>query len=226
MTLVAKDKQGLSATVPLNPLFSQRVVGKLVPLLVNASKPQGAAPVALQMSAFTLPLDGDMQKVNGNVKLELGEVAYDLLPGLNDWLAKAHLDKAAKQNFKFAPMQIAIKDGVAHYDSLPINVAGEQIAFKGSYSLVDSKLDLSTQLPLKVLGSAVGKELEGARSSLDPNMLVPITIKGTWNKPKVALGDGFVEKALKDVGGGLLKNGLEGLLGGKKDKKPEKKKDG
>jgi hypothetical protein len=226
MTLVAKDKQGLSATVPLNPLFSQRVVGKLVPLLVNATKPQGAAPVALQMSAFTLPLDGDMQKVNGNVKLELGEVAYDLLPGLSEWVAKAHLDKAVKQNVKFVPMEIAIKDGVAHYDSLPLKVAGEDVVFKGSYSLVDSKLNLSTQLPLKVLGSAVGKELEGARSSLDPNMLVPITIKGTWNKPKVALGDGFVEKALKEAGSGLLKNGLEGLLGGKKDKKPEKKKDG
>jgi hypothetical protein len=221
MTLVAKDKQGLSATVPLNPLFSQRVVGKLVPLLVNASKPQGAAPVALQMSAFTLPLDGDMQKVNGTVNLSLGEVAYDLLPGLNDWLAKAHLDKAAKQNFKFAPMQIAIKDGVAHYDSLPINVAGEQITFKGSYSLVDSKLDLSTQLPLKVLGSAVGKELDAARGALDPNMLVPISIKGTWNKPKLSLGDGFLDKALKQAGGDALKKGLEGLLGGKKDKKKD-----
>jgi len=104
--------------------------------------------------------------------------------------------------------------------------AGEKIAFKGSYSLVDSKLDLSTQLPLKLLGSAVGKELEGARGALDPNMLVPISIKGTWNKPKVALGDGFLEKALKDAGGDVPKKGLEGLLGGKKDKKPDKKKDG
>ena len=39
--LIAREGDALAATVPLNPLFTERVVGPLVPVLFGLSKPAG-----------------------------------------------------------------------------------------------------------------------------------------------------------------------------------------
>jgi hypothetical protein len=58
----------------------------------------------------------------------------------------------------------------------------------------------------------VEKELDKVREYLDPNLLVPIEIKGTWNKPKITLGREFMDKVVKKAAEGALKKGLFDLL--------------
>ncbi|MBK7875628.1 MAG: hypothetical protein IPJ77_07740 [Planctomycetes bacterium] len=56
------------------------------------------------------------------------------------------------------------------------------------------------------------------REYVSPDLIVPVEIRGSWKKPKVGLGDGFVEKLVEDA----AKKGLGGLLEGLFDKKKKK----
>jgi hypothetical protein len=211
--------EGLEATLPLTPLFSRRIVGNLVPLLVDARKPESAAPIGLSVRDFTLPLDKDLRKLDADVTLSLGEVVYELLPGLGDVLAAAGLQDPGAKQVLLPTLKIAIRKGVASYDRMPFTIAGREFAFAGKFDLVKKELDLTTEVPLSLLGSKVSGELEKVRAHLDPETRVPIEIKGVWPKPKVRLGDDFVEKVLKKAAEDALKKGLLDLLGKKKKDK-------
>ncbi len=219
--IVAVDQQGLDASLPLSPLFSKRVIGNLVPLMVNASKPEGASPVGLRVRQFQLPLDGDLRKVNGTVELDLGQISYEFLPGLASSLDSFGVGEFARKTTNLKPLSIPIKNGIAGYTALPVSINGVEYPFTGTYDLAKGEMKFAATLPLSVLGKSLTKELDKVRDYVDPNLLVPIEIGGAWNKPSVGLGSGFVEKVLKDAAGGALKNGLDDLFGKKKDKKKD-----
>lgn len=223
MLLKSAGAGGIQAQLPLTPLFSERIVGKLVPLCVNASKPQGASPVGLSVRDFQLPLDGDLSKLNAVIELELGDIVYDLLPGLSSALAPLGLAGKTQGSAKLGKLSLPIRNGVVSYERLPISIGGNEVAFKGAFDLAKLEFDLSTDVPLEALGSKVNAELDKVRQYLDPKMLVPVQLKGTWKSPKFRLADDFTKKVLKDAAEkaaeDALKGGLQDLLGGKKKKK-------
>jgi len=220
-SLVAREGQQLAASVPLNPLFSQRVVGKLVPLMVALSKGPDAKPVGLRVDGFRFPLDGDLAKLDCDVHLDLGEVAYQMLPGFQDALAGFAGRGTDRRSTTIAPLEIAIRSGVARYDRLPLSIEGVEYVFRGSYDLTSGAFDLATEIPLAKLGGGVERELDKLRDHLDPNLSVPIEIGGTFAKPRVRLGKGFLDTVVKDAAKGALEKGLFDLLEREKRKKED-----
>jgi len=218
-TVIAVGDEGIEASLPLTPLFSQRIVGGLVPLMVNASKPQGAKPLSLKVSKFQLPLDGDLRKLNGEVALELGEVTYEILPGLTRLFDVLGQGDLVRKTTNLKSLSIPIKNGVAGYEAIPISIKGKEYPFVGTYDIAKGEMKFAAQLPLSLLGKSVTRELEKVKDFIDPNILVPIEISGRWNDPSLRLGKGFVEKLLRDALGGELIDGLQDLFGKKKDKK-------
>ncbi len=220
--LRSEDGTGIVAKLPLSPMFSERIVGKLVPLCVNASKAPGAAPVGLRVQNFQLPLDGDLSRLNALVELELGEFSYDLLPGLSSTLAPLGLSSTTKRTTTLDKLSLPIKNGVVSYERLPISIEGREFAFRGAFDLSKLEYDLSTTVPLEALGSKLSSELEKVRKYLDPKLQVPLQLKGTWKSPKLRISDDFTKKVLKDAAekaaGDALKGGLEDLFGGGKKK--------
>ena len=217
--VVAVGDEGIDASLPLTPLFSQRIVGGLVPLMVNASKPEGAKPLSLRVSKFQLPLDGDLRKLNGEVALELGEVTYEILPGLTKLFDAFGQGDLVRKSANLKSLSIPIRNGVAGYEAIPISIKGKEYPFVGTYDIAKGEMKFAAQLPLSLLGKSVTRELDKVKDFIDPNMLVPIEISGRWNDPSLRLGKGFVEKLLRDALGGELIDGLQDLFGKKKDKK-------
>jgi hypothetical protein len=210
-TIVIAKQDGGLASVNLGPLVSQRVIGSLVPMLVQVEKPSGD-PIVLAADQLSYPLDGDLSKLDALVRLDLGAISFDFLPGLGSMLGDLGGPKAAS----IAPISIPIEKGVARYDKLVIPIGGRDYAFSGSYSLVDQTMKLGTSIPLAALGKKVSSELEKVRGLLSPDLAVPIEIRGTWRKPRVGIADDFLKKVLKDAAGNQLEGFLKGL-GGKKD---------
>jgi len=210
---VSKPK-GLTAHFSLGPLSSTRIVGRLVPLLCELSKPSGAAPASVEVDALALPLDGDLAQLDGLLRFDLGEVNFALLPGLKGLFGS----QAAPKAVKLPAFSVPIQRGVVRYEKLVLPLGGRDFAFHGSYSLVDGGLQLGTQIPLELLGSKVSSELDKARGLIDGKTLVPIEIRGTLSKPRFAVGQGFLDEIAKKALGGALEKGLEDLL--KKKKKP------
>ncbi|MFN9786496.1 MAG: hypothetical protein ACK57N_07975 [Planctomycetia bacterium] len=209
--LVVDQVDGVVAQVGLGPLVSQRVVGKLVPTLVRVQKPQGATPLALRVDALTVPLDGDLRALDARLRLELGEVQYALLPGLEAWFPEL-----AARSSNLPAIEVEIVDGVARYQRLPARIGGKDLSFSGSFDLVDGKLGLAADVPLSAFGKKVVKELEAARDYLPPDTLVPIELSGSWSAPKLRIKKQFLE----DVVERAAKKALEDLFGGKDKKKP------
>jgi hypothetical protein len=209
---VQGKNEALLARAGLTPLFSERIIGSLVPALVNMEKPQGSDPVALSVDELRMPLGADLSKLDALVRLNLGEVSYRLLPGLTGMLGKGDATTV-----KMPEIKVPIQKGVASYDGLPIRIGGRDCLFKGTFNLVDKSFKLDTQLPLSVLGKNVNGKLDGLRGILDPNTMVPLELRGTWKSPKLGVGDEFLKKvaedALKKQGGNLL----DGLLKKKKN---------
>ena len=209
--LVASGQQGLEARLPLSPLVSERIVGPLVPLMVGMEKPAGGPPLAITVRDFRLPLDGNLAGLDATVHLELGEVIFQLLPGLSDTLA-GFGRQISGQKASFDPFGLVIQQGVARYDGLPITVKGHELKFTGAFDLAKREFDFDAAVPLAVLGDGVARELDKVREYLDPNLVVPLEITGSWNKPKVTIGKAFLDTTVKQAAEGALKRGLGDLL--------------
>ena len=209
---VTKPK-GASARFGLGPLTSTRFVGRIVPLVCEVTKPEGAAPASVEVDALSLPLNGDLSKLDGLLRVDLGEINYAVLPGL-----KGLFGSQAQKPVKLPAFAVPIQKGVVRYDKLVLPIGGHEYSFHGSYSLVDGAMQLGTSIPLELLGSKVNSELDKARGLIDGKTLVPIEIRGTFSKPQFSIGKGFLDDVVKKALGGALESGLEGLL--KKKKKP------
>ncbi|MEO6710965.1 MAG: hypothetical protein ABI054_04070, partial [Planctomycetota bacterium] len=222
--IVSEGEQGLDAKVRLTPLFSKRIVGALVPVLVEVRQDDPAKRTVLTGRKLALPMDADLSKLSGELILDLGTVDYQLLPGLSQALSLTGKDFSQK-NTVLQPIAIKIVDGIARYDSIPITISGREINFRGSANLATKNFELAFAVPLEMLGSKVESQLEQVRRFLDPKLQVPLEISGSWSSPRIRLGKGFLEKVLKDAAQGALEGelekGLGGLLGGGKKKKKD-----
>jgi hypothetical protein len=205
--LVIDKDGGLVAKVGLTPLVWQRVVGNLVPLLFDVQKPAGSAPAAFAVDSLRWPKDGDLSKLDAVVRVDLGEVSYRLLPGLD-----AAFGSNAPKTVKLPELRVPIQKGVASYNSLPLNIGGRDFVFKGSFDLKDQSFKLGTEVPLSMLGKDVEKELDKLRGILKPDTLVPIEIRGTWKNPRLAIGGDFLKHALEDAARQQVPGLLDGLL--------------
>jgi hypothetical protein len=212
MVLVGSGDQGLDASFGITPLFSKRVIGSLVPLLVDVQQASEQDRAALTLRSFQLPLNGDLRQLSGRVTLDLGAISYRFLPGIADAFSSS--GKAAEETH-IDPVIVQIEKGVARYDSLLLPIGGRKVAFKGSVDLVEKSYKLDAKVPLSLLGKSALKQIEQALSFVDANTEVPIRVRGSAGKPKISIDDDFVKEILKQSAG----NALEDLLGGKKKKK-------
>jgi len=208
---VGGNKEAVLAKAGLTPLFSERVVGSLVPMMADLKQPPGTPPVSVSVEELRMPLDADLSKLDAIVRVNLGKVTYKLLPGLEGVLGGGEAKVV-----DVPEIRVPIVKGVASYAGLPIRIGGKDYPFKGTFNLVDKSFKMETEVPLSALGKKVSDRLDSYREFLDPNLLVPLELRGTWSSPKLRVGDDFLkrvaEDALKRQGGSLL----DGLLKKKK----------
>ena len=219
--IVAGEDQQLTATAPLGPLFSSRVVGKLVPLLVGITKAPDAAPVLMRVERFSLPLDGDLSKLNCDVRLELGAVSYQLLPGFQGVLERGTGGDSRRRTSHIDPLNITVRGGLVTYDKTPLKIDGVEVLVGGTFDLLSGTLQMTTLVPLKNLGRGVGRELEKARDFLDPALAIPIEIGGSITRPTIKLGKSFLDTVLPGTVRGVISGGLKDLFGRNKQKEAE-----
>ncbi len=211
---VQGKNEAVLASAQLTPLFSQKVIGSLVPALVNVEKAKPTDPVVVAVENLAFPMDADLSKLDALVRVNLGEVIAHPLPGLASLMGGK--GGGGGVNLNVPEIKVPIQKGVASYDGLPLPIGGKTYPLKGTFNLVDKSFKMQASIPLGLLGSGVNSKLDGARGVLDANTLVPIELSGTWQKPKVSVGEDFLKKVgeevLKKQGGNLL----EGLLKKKK----------
>lgn len=208
--LFSSGEDRLTAEVGLSPLLSERVIGTLIPFMVEATKEPDSDPVAISLSDCSLPLGGDLSQVNGKLNLDLGAVQYRVLPQLEELLG----DTTRLKSSVIAPIEIQIVNGLATYENLEIEIGDKAYAFKGSIELESQALNFETEVPLKNLGDRVGKNVQRLvrKGLVSPDVAVPVTLRGTPKSPRVGFRDGFLESLTKGLLPGALDEAVKGLF--------------
>jgi uncharacterized membrane protein len=204
------DAESLDASVGITPLFQERIVGNLLPVLVGMESVEGAEPALVHVSNFRMPLSaGDRSVLAGlqaDVRLALGEVRCAVLPDLAGMLSsQVHQLRPTT----LPTIQLKIRDGVVVADELPIEIEKTRVVFKGNYALVDERMEFTCSVPLAGLRGDVGRVLNEAREYLDPQLSVPLSVRGRPNKPQVGIDSAFLKQVVRDGSAKAAEDALE-----------------
>ena len=159
----------------------------------------------------SIPLDGNVKKLNADVHIDIGEVELDsgaatlqLLPIFNS--SHAEMIPAV-----FEPIEVQIRKGVVTYDEFNLIIDGKySVPYAGTINLNNRKLNLTSAVPLTGLGYSI-KELRGLATDID----VPLRITGTISEPKVDVDPQFdlseiLQSAALDAIGDAIGDALSG----------------
>lgn len=199
----------------LEEAASQGLVGGLMPLLSGLRGPASGQRAKLTWSELRLPLDGDLRRLDGRLRLDLGTADGSLLAPLAQlWPAAGRF-----QGQRLAPFELAIVAGRVAYSDLVLELAGQRLPFSGGYDLVGGRFEIDARLPLSAIGGELGQTLEQARRFLPAETAIPLRLSGRPDKPELGLGPGSTEilqqAAQRALEAGLLEqvgDKLPGLL--------------
>lgn len=211
----------------IRPALMQELAGGL-PLVASMEKQPTDEPGVVQATDLSVPLDKDLSKLNGVISIDPGVARFTTQTMIGSLLKAAGGRESGSIGRKIDPFVIRIDKGVATYDRFRLPLGEFSIETKGTVDLVKRELNLVTYVPFFALtDEAMGPiklGLGGKLDVLDRTTLVPITTKGSMDKPSTGVDVGLF---LQETGNNLLNTpgklieGIGDLLGGKKKDEPK-----
>jgi hypothetical protein len=197
---------------------------KGLPALGQFEKTKSDAPAVVTASSLTVPLDGNLAKLNGTIHFDPGEARFTTSTVFGKLLKIISQKNEGVVGRKLQPLDVTIKNGVLSYDRYSIPLGEFTLQTKGTVDLVQKKLDVITYVPLGsltdeaagVFNSGLGSAL-GRLPGLDKATMVPIRTSGSFENPQTKPD---LELFVKETGSNLLKpgqavgEGLQDLLKG------------
>lgn len=227
MPKLAWDGASVTAMAPVTgqlavtSAFSDSVLSQVHPALTSASKADGTTPLAFNVRSMTVPVNGDLSLLGGEIDLNLGQLQLarggllsDLLGTLADTPEIQTGDTAAAV---VPPVAVNIRNGLLHYDQLDITSDLFTISSKGTVDLVKRQLNLSVRVPLlgwrrqfSQMTKTPMARLAGASMTDIPFYL---TVTGPLDNPKVQPDPNGVQKVADEFFKNMLQDTVQGVLG-------------
>jgi len=203
------DSQKSVASLQLTPTLTQRILKDLGPVLSDIRTVKH--PIKMTVSNASVPLDGNVKKLNADVRIDIGEVELDSGAATLQLLPIFNSSHAEMIPAEFEPIEIQIRKGVITYDEFNLIIDGKySVPYAGTINLNNRKLNLTSAVPLTGLGYSI-KELRGLATDID----VPLRITGTISEPKVDVDPQFdlsklLQSAALDAIGDAIGDALSG----------------
>jgi hypothetical protein len=213
--------------IEIRPELTSTLAGSL-PLVASMEKTTSDDPAMIQASDLSIPLDQDLSKLSGVISVDLGVARFTTSSFMGSLLKAVGGRESGAIGRKVEPFVVRIDKGVATYDRFRLPLGEFSIETRGSVDLVNKRVNLVTYVPFFALtDEAMGPiklGLGGRLDILDRTTMVPITIKGSMDKPSAGVDAGLF---LQETGNNLLQSpgrlieGIGDLLGGKKKDEPK-----
>ena len=187
----------------ITPELSERAFERALPIVQHIEKTTDDRPAVVRTTSLTLPMDGDLKKLNGKAEVDLGTVRFETTGFVSKLLKASHNRQSGQIGRRIDPFRIDVRDGVATYSDTNIPLGEFTITTRGTVDLVQQKLDLVLFIPLFALADEVSSGLGGGKA-LNRLTMIPFRITGPTSKPKVKLAGDLLAK-------GIVPNALEGL---------------
>ena len=183
---------------------------EVLPLFAEVSRKAGERPSAISSTNLRLPIDGDLRKLNGTIRVDMGQVQYTFARELGEILDNTIFtqDSAASQR-PIAPFDITITNGVLRYDRFEIPVRNFFMRTEGTVDLVNKRIDVITYIPTVALSPGLAERLNnqvaGALRGVMPNLIseatmIPLRTRGPMSKPTRELDfQAFIDNLGREV---------------------------
>lgn len=175
--------------VEIRPELVQTLSGGL-PLIQSVEKSTKDAPAVIDAQQLSLPLDGDMRKLSGVVRVDPGVARFVTQNFLGDIISLAGLKTTSEIGQRIEPFVVRISQGVATYDRFKLPIGQFSTETTGTVDLVNRQMDCVVYIPLGLLtdkainlfgGGGLGTNL----GVLDKLTMMPWSIKGPLDSPSV-----------------------------------------
>ncbi|MCC6660025.1 MAG: hypothetical protein IT437_03975 [Phycisphaerales bacterium] len=199
----------------ISPGLGAKLV-KGLPSLGTFQKQKEDGPAKVNAAGLTLPLDGDMRKLNGNVTLELGVVRFETAGALAKVLKAGGGKQGGIAGRRVDPLTIAMREGVLTYDRYRVPLGEFTLESRGTVDLVRRTVDVVTYVPLGALSEEIAGVFNNGRflggKVLESATMMPIRTRGPMDAPTTSPD---VRLFFEEAGRSLLSpEGLRELFGG------------
>lgn len=210
-------------TISLNEIRPEliKVLGGSLPVVDSVEKTPKDQPATIDASSLRLPIDGDLTKLSGQVRIDPGILRFTTQPIFGELITALGGKTAGEIGKRMEPFVINMNRGVLTYDRFTLPIGQINMSTRGTVDLVRRNIDVVTYVPLSALsGKALGQlntgGIAGKLGLIDQNTGVPITTRGSLDSPKTELDVGLFfketgDKLLSDPGK-LIEKGLGDLL--------------
>jgi hypothetical protein len=191
----------------ITPEMGKRLT-KGLPMVGTFEKTASEAPATVVANGLTVPLDGNLTKLNGAVRFDPGEAQFTTSGAFTQLLKITQQKQSGVVGRRLDPLNVSIKSGVATYDRYKIPLGDLTLDTQGTVDLVQRQLDVITYVPFGaltdqaagILNSGLGKTLGGAIPTIEQASMVPIRTRGSFDHPETKPDlDQFVKEAGKSL---------------------------
>jgi len=167
-------------------------------------------PIRMTISNATASLDGDLSKLNADIRIDIGAVELDSGSITMQLLPSFKSSHVITVPAFFEPIQIEIRNGIVKYKEFRLTIDNKYaIPHSGTINLITRKLDLKTSISLTGLGYSI-KELRNLETDID----VPLITTGTIEEHVTMVDPEFdLSRVLESVAVELIGDAIDDALG-------------
>ncbi|MDX2115447.1 MAG: hypothetical protein SFZ24_07475 [Planctomycetota bacterium] len=152
----------ISVTEITKELLREHV--RLLPLLGSVEKTSQDVPAMFTATDMTVPLDGNLSRLNASINITPGECRFDTSRGFASLLKVVDQRTSGTLGQRLPPLSISIRQGVATYPKWKLPLGEFSVETSGVVNLTDAPVTAR---------SADGREVQLAPRSLDVITWIP-----------------------------------------------------
>ena len=189
----------IKAELEITPPLCKALLYKIHPVLADIRSTE--QPLRVTVSRGTIPLDGDVSRLDADIAMTIGAVQIDSGSVSLALLTLFNASNAQTIEGFIEPISVRIRKGVVTYERFAVQLDRYTLVYSGSIDLNTRTADLRTEMPLAGLAMSV-RELRGYADQI----IVPLVTRGPLDNLKTEIDPDF------DLAGAAFEAGFRGLL--------------
>ena len=194
--------------VTISPATSGRLLGRLLPMLASFEKTAAEEPMFVSTTGLSIPMDGNMQSLNGTMKIDPGTVRFETIRLVARLLEATRNNPRGLLGERLEPFEVVFENGVAKFERFRIPTGEFNFEVSGSVDLVRDRMDVRLFVPFYALSREFSPALS-AVPGVERLTMVPVRMVGPRSDPRTEID---VQSMLRDAPRILLESAGDDLL--------------
>ncbi len=184
---------------------SKRYFQSIFPIINSFEKSAADTPGVVTASNLQIPVDGDIRKLNGVLRFDLGTAQFRTAPILGQVMKAIKAREAGQIGQKVPVFEVRLENGVARYDEVSLPIGDVTLRTYGKVSFVNRKVEIVVMIPFASVSDDLAATV-GRLPFVGDIAVVPIKIVGDMDSPRTEFDPGLL------VGNVIEKNPIGTIL--------------